>query len=157
VSVVSADRQVRVHEASHAAHLLLRDWPPAFVRVDQPNQRLIGSVRPDWTCRDIDADAMALLLGAVLQGPLADGVKLLEPWPIGEGWPAECQHDAETARFLASWLAVDRVAWAWIVYDAVELSRTRPFRTLMLTIADELEFSELLVRPELEAIREAVI
>ena len=79
-------RQVAWHEAGHVASLLLNDWPPVLVRVDNvPGEKLLGHLKVDWDNRDLNEASVRDLLDSVMQGPLSDG----QPVHFDHDWPLD--------------------------------------------------------------------
>jgi hypothetical protein len=131
---------------------------PQVVRIDQPTDNDAGYVLMDWERHRLDQDTALEMMVGVLMGPLAEGdLKHDFTWPIEpDEWQVAVRRDAEVARLLARYLALDHVGWTWVLYRARRRSKDRRFRRLVVAIAAALERKEILFKHELEALAQGV-
>ena len=90
------------HESGHAASLILSGLTPLLVRVDQPTDTLLGSVKFDWTHHDPTERNLREVLIGILQGPFTDGETIdCTEWPPNfDDWSDHCREDAERIAFI---------------------------------------------------------
>ncbi len=159
MATLPSTRELAWHEAHHCAAFLLLDWPPLVARVDWPEERLGGSVKPDWESRKPDKNTMHDLLIATLMGPLADGgLPGPEGWPVDPSrWPDGCGRDAEQVAFIAQWLGMGLADYLYACFQATSLGREQRFRQLVVEVASELERVEVIFQPELIQLMESTI
>jgi hypothetical protein len=153
--VLPSDRQIAMHEAHHAAALLLLGLPPGGARIDQPSADEAGNVEVDWG-DSITPDRTRRVLLAIIVGGRCEGGQGWSDWPLDpDRVPVRARSDADKARYLAERLDFDAVDWQVALLDARHLSDRRKFRRLVLAIAAALEEREVLERADLVRIFEA--
>jgi hypothetical protein len=134
--VLPSDRQIAMHEAHHAAALLLLGLPPGGARIDQPSADEAGNVEVDWG-DSITPDRTRRVLLAIIVGGRCEGGQGWSDWPLDpDRVPVRARSDADKARYLAERLDFK-------------------FRRLVVAIAAELERVEVLDRDKLIRIYEA--
>jgi hypothetical protein len=134
--VLPSDRQIAMHEAHHAAALLLLGLPPGGARIDQPSADEAGNVEVDWG-DSITPDRTRRVLLAIIVGGRCEGGQGWSDWPLDpDRVPVRARSDADKARYLAERLDFK-------------------FRRRVVAIAAELERVEVLDRDKLIRIYEA--
>jgi hypothetical protein len=149
-----SSRSVAIHEANHAAALMLAGMTPECVRVDWPEETSIGLTTIDWGDGLTRESARPVLI-AILLGGTADSYHGWDEWPIDPDRVSPlARRDAAQARRLAEYLKFDMVDWAHVHWQAKQLANRQDFRRLAVAIANELEYREVLYRADLERIRQ---
>jgi hypothetical protein len=157
MATLPSTRELAWHEAHHCAAFLLLDWPPLVARIDWPDDRLGGSVQPDWESRNPDENTMHDLLVVTLMGPLADGGRP-DDWLIDlTCWPDGSGKDAEQVTFIVQFLDLGTADFLHVCRRVVSLGREQRFRRLVVAIASELERKEIVLQPELIQLMESTI
>jgi hypothetical protein len=147
-------RSISWHEANHAAALCVQSLVPKAVRTDLPTATTFGHVEIDWV-NGVNRDRAMKVLIAVVIGGMTDGGEGWDDWPIEPNHvAASARGDAEHARTLAAYLALDRVDWAHVLWKAQRVTRRQDFRSLAVRIADELETREVLGAEDLRNLME---
>ena len=105
-------REVALHEASHAASLLLSGLPPLAASVhvwaSAAGATRIGNVKCDWRSHDHTERNLNEALIAILLGAIADGEPQVSAmhWPVDpDQWMPGNKSDAAQAR--PRWQSVD--------------------------------------------------
>ena len=149
-----SSREIAVHEAHHAAALIMAGLTPKCVRTDYPMVNEAGHVEIDWG-DGADREKARDVLRAILVGGMCNGFQGWDRWPVEpDQVPAGSRRDAEQARHLAEYLQLDHAGWLHLLWHANRLARRPDFRRLAVAIADELEISEVLTAQDLKNLLE---
>jgi hypothetical protein len=166
VNALPVSREVALHEAYHASALLLHNIPLEVIRIDLPHasvdgHELAGTTRIAWDeCNPTNPSVLRAILISLICGALVEGYSPAphEAWPIDpDAWPQEARGDAETASFIEDLLCLGVVEFGWVVHQTKKLTRTFEFGQLVTELSQALQRDELLLRPEIERIRNSIL
>jgi hypothetical protein len=154
MTTLPSSRSIAQHEAHHASALCIQGMVPECVRTDYPSATEFGRVTIDWGDR-VTRDKATRVLVAIFLGATTEGFEGWD-WPIDvDRVPTGARYDAERARYLAhTYLKLGPVDWSYVRWQASQIARDQKFRRLVVAIADELEWREVLYADDLRKLME---